>query len=1048
MPAENLTLYARWLVDPHTITLNLNGGTGIESIYDDFGTELDTPEVEREGYTFIGWYSDEALSIPYAFTTMPAEDITVYAKWEINQYTISFEVNGGSAVDDIVQDYATIVTEPTVPIREYYIFDGWYLDESLQTPYVFTTIPAEDFTLYAKWKGVQYTVDNGTVIIDDYDGESPDVYIPLVIDGISNIIISANAFYDNDLIETINFISNDATHAPSFAPSFFNRPFVLNETNVNLNNTITIEDYAFYGMDNLVRITGLENVVSIGAYAFADSVNLEFINSENSNEYNFGDGLQTIGEHAFDNTPVVAFIGGSTTIQNIYQYAFTNTNLLRFNSEIEGEFIFSNTLEFIGFNAFDNTISIQKLIIPFIGESITTNQFLGYIFGALSYQQNTTFVPSTLNKISLLDTENNLGEGALYNLSQITTLDLGSNLTSIGEYAIYNLGISDLVIPNTVESISSYGVSEMNSLTTLNFENDSIISILGDFGFANLSSINELNLPSSLVYVGKSSLNGMSSLQSLSVPFVGITETTTIESEQMFGTIFGGEFTSSYSVNQNGHLNYLPNSFNEIVIEGGIIKKYSLSNITTLQSVSILDGVKKIEGFAFHNSNLITSMTLPFIGESREATYYQAVFGYIFGYETQISSTYSSGYSSIYYNVKYGSVDGATWQYTDKNYYLYTSFYQYQSYYYYIPSGLTEINVTDQTSIPVAGFNNMSNITTLRLPDIVTSIGAYAFQGMSSLATINSDTVGTYNIPIGVTAINENTFYENALLTDMVLEGEVTSIGANAFYGSGLETISLQNATSIGNNAFESVTTLTSIDLPNATSIGSNAFNGATGLTVVTMPVAETIGVYAFSGAINLQRINSEVNGEFIIPDSVTSIGAGAFKDVNLVTSITLPFIGESREATYYQAVFGYIFGYETQISSTYSSGYSSIYYNVKYGSVDGATWQYTDKNYYLYTSFYQYQSYYYYIPSGLTEINVTDQTSIPVAGFNNMSNITTLRLPDIVTSIGAYAFQGMSSLATINSDTVGTYNIPIGVTAINENTALPHKLFQNRIET
>jgi uncharacterized repeat protein (TIGR02543 family) len=150
MPAENITLYAKWMFEPHTITLELNGGTGQDSIYDDYGTELETPTVEKEGYKFSGWYSDEMLQTPYTFTTMPSEDITVYAKWSINQYTISFEENNGSVVEDITQDYATTVNEPSIE-REGYSLSGWYLDSEFTQPYTFRTMPAENITLYAKW---------------------------------------------------------------------------------------------------------------------------------------------------------------------------------------------------------------------------------------------------------------------------------------------------------------------------------------------------------------------------------------------------------------------------------------------------------------------------------------------------------------------------------------------------------------------------------------------------------------------------------------------------------------------------------------------------------------------------------------------------------------------------------------------------------------------------------------------------------------------------------------------------------------------------------
>ena len=135
-----------------------------------FNSVLDLPEPEREGHTFLGWYSDSLFLVPFTEVTMPAYDFNLYARWEINQYTISFTENGGSDVDDITQDYGTLVTEPTSPTRTAFTFIGWYADEELTIPYTFSTMPAENITLYAKWTDIPYTisfVENGGSEVED-----------------------------------------------------------------------------------------------------------------------------------------------------------------------------------------------------------------------------------------------------------------------------------------------------------------------------------------------------------------------------------------------------------------------------------------------------------------------------------------------------------------------------------------------------------------------------------------------------------------------------------------------------------------------------------------------------------------------------------------------------------------------------------------------------------------------------------------------------------------------------------------------------------------
>ena len=135
----NMTLTAKWTANSYTITFDTNGGSEVAPITQDYGTQITAPaDPTREGYTFIGW--DKAIP-----ATMPAEDLTVTAQWRINQYTITFDTDGGSAIAPITQDYGTQITAPADPTREGYTFIGW--DKAIPT-----TMPAENMTITAKWK--------------------------------------------------------------------------------------------------------------------------------------------------------------------------------------------------------------------------------------------------------------------------------------------------------------------------------------------------------------------------------------------------------------------------------------------------------------------------------------------------------------------------------------------------------------------------------------------------------------------------------------------------------------------------------------------------------------------------------------------------------------------------------------------------------------------------------------------------------------------------------------------------------------------------------
>ena len=145
MPAENITVKAQWEINQYTITFDTNGGSEIAPITQDYGTEITAPDnPTRKGYTFKGWDKE----IP---ETMPAENITVKAQWEINQYTITFDTNGGSEIAPITQDYGTAITAPANPTRKGYTFKGW--DKEIPE-----TMPAENITVKAQWEINQYTI--------------------------------------------------------------------------------------------------------------------------------------------------------------------------------------------------------------------------------------------------------------------------------------------------------------------------------------------------------------------------------------------------------------------------------------------------------------------------------------------------------------------------------------------------------------------------------------------------------------------------------------------------------------------------------------------------------------------------------------------------------------------------------------------------------------------------------------------------------------------------------------------------------------------------
>ncbi|MCR5272450.1 MAG: InlB B-repeat-containing protein [Lachnospiraceae bacterium] len=160
---SDLTLYAKWTADTHTVTFDANGhGTAPSSQtidYGDYVTEPDDPSAT--GYTFGGWYTDSDCTDAWDFTNdTVTSDTTLYAKWTANTYTVSFNANGhGSAPSSQTIDYGDYVTEPDDPSATGYTFGGWYTDSDCTDVWDFTSdTVTTDLTLYAKWTANTYTV--------------------------------------------------------------------------------------------------------------------------------------------------------------------------------------------------------------------------------------------------------------------------------------------------------------------------------------------------------------------------------------------------------------------------------------------------------------------------------------------------------------------------------------------------------------------------------------------------------------------------------------------------------------------------------------------------------------------------------------------------------------------------------------------------------------------------------------------------------------------------------------------------------------------------
>lgn len=154
-----------------TVSFETNGGTEISSIIANENSLIDLSiEPTKEGHTFAGWFfDDETFQAPFTATSLIdsniKDNIIVYAKWTVNTYTLTFNVDDGEEVSPITQEYSSSIKLPTTT-KIGHTFKGWFIDEDLTNQFTSKTMPASNLNLYAKFEPIYYNV-----VFYDYYGK-------------------------------------------------------------------------------------------------------------------------------------------------------------------------------------------------------------------------------------------------------------------------------------------------------------------------------------------------------------------------------------------------------------------------------------------------------------------------------------------------------------------------------------------------------------------------------------------------------------------------------------------------------------------------------------------------------------------------------------------------------------------------------------------------------------------------------------------------------------------------------------------------------------
>ena len=606
-----------------------------------------------------------------------------------------------------------------------------------------------------------YSINDDSVIITRYIGNSPNAMIPSKIQGLPVTSIGDYAFQNCTSLTSVA-ISDSVTSIGSYA--FW---YCINLTNVVIpNNVKNIGSFAFYECMGLTSVIIGNNVISIGESAFRECKTLTNITIPNS--------VKSISDYTFYGCSLLTDVILPSSITSIGKYAFCYCiNLF--------QIVIPDSVTRIGDNTFEYCSNLKSVVL---GDNVKT-------IGVSTFHNC-----KSLASIIIPDSVTSIGDYAFRACLSLSSVAIGNNVISIGSYAFYNcISLTSMIIGNSTKSIGDYAFAYCTNLDNVVISNS--VNTIGKEVFSYCTNLSKITIGNSVTSIGSNAFIYCTNLKMVNISSI----------KNWCGISFKGGYSNPLYYAK--YLYYNNKLLTDLIIPDGVtsIAESAFENCLNITSISIPDSITSIGDYAFYNCVGLLSVTIPSTVTN--------IGNYAFGYVNNIKYHGSASGSPWGAKCLDGYVEGyLVYKNSSKTDLLGCSA---QATCVTIPNTVTSIcdyafsncvnltNVLMPNSLINIGYSSFVNCTSLDnviIPNSVINIGSNSFSLCTSLSNL---TIGTCVTNIGSYAFNNCTS-----LTNVTIAKSVKSIGEYVFNNcSSLILLTIPSSvTSIGRYAFNSCTSL------------------------------------------------------------------------------------------------------------------------------------------------------------------------------------------------------------------------------------------------